>query len=243
MVFSGGAPTATVTGLNANTNYYAYVFDYNSTNPNATTFINNAENCKGPAQSTVIGALLEGNAPLPVQLREFTARAEGPAAVRLAWATATELNNAGFTLERSTDGRGFTNVGSIGGAGTSNTAHSYTFLDGKLPTGANLLYYRLRQTDTNGTATYSPVRTVALNGAAIAAQLQAYPNPAHGTVWVRLLGPAATAPPQLFNSVGRLVLTQSASTTENETLVSLAGLPAGLYVLRCGPLSQRLKVD
>ena len=243
VVFSGGAPTATVTGLNANTNYYAYVFDYNSTNPNATTFINNAENYKGPAQSTVIGALLEGNAPLPVQLREFTARAEGPAAVRLAWATATELNNAGFTLERSTDGRGFTNVGTVVGAGTSNTAHSYTFLDGKLPAGVNLLYYRLRQTDTNGTATYSPVRTVALNGAAIAAQLQAFPNPAHGTVWARVLGPAPTAPLQLFDSVGRLVLTQSASATDNETLVSLAGLPAGLYVLRCGPLSQRLKVD
>jgi hypothetical protein len=243
VVFTGGAPAATVTGLNSNTNYYAYVFDYNSTNPGASTFINNAENYKGPAQSLVIGALLEGNAPLPVQLREFTARAEGPAAVRLAWATATELNNAGFTLERSTDGRGFANVGTVDGAGTSNTAHSYTFLDGKLPAGANLLYYRLRQTDTNGTAAYSPVRTVALNGAANAAQLQVYPNPAHGTVWARVLGPAPTAPLQLFDSVGRLVRTQSASATDNETLVSLTGLPAGLYVLRCGPLSQRLKVD
>lgn len=66
VVFSGGAPTATITGLATNTTYYAYVFDYNSTNLNSTTFINNAENYKGPAQSTILGAVLIGAVPLPV---------------------------------------------------------------------------------------------------------------------------------------------------------------------------------
>ncbi|QKG51955.1 hypothetical protein [Hymenobacter sp. BRD67] len=45
--------------------------------------------------------------PLPVTLTDFTARAQGPATVRLAWHTATELNNEGFTVERSLDGRAF----------------------------------------------------------------------------------------------------------------------------------------
>lgn len=66
VVFSGGAPTATIIGLATNTTYYAYVFDYNSTNLNSTTFINNAENYKGPAQSTILGAVLIGAVPLHV---------------------------------------------------------------------------------------------------------------------------------------------------------------------------------
>lgn len=243
VVFSGGAPTATITGLDPNVTYYAYVFDYNSTNLNATTFINNAENYKGPAQTTVFGAALPGNPPpLPVGLSLFTARAEGTQAVRLNWATASELNNAGFTVERSVAGQSFVAVGHVGGAGNSNTLRTYSFLDASLPATATQLYYRLRQTDLNGATTYSPVRMVALGGMAPAAQLLAYPNPAHEAVFVRLVGPADAAPLQVFDATGRLVRTQALVPDGGETTLSLADLPAGFYLLRCGTLSQRLVV-
>jgi hypothetical protein len=242
VVFSGGAPTATITGLAANTTYYAYVFDYNSTNLNSTTFINNAENYKGPAQSTVFGALLPGSDPLPVQLSAFTAKAEGTTAVRLAWTTASELHNDHFDVERSADGQTFTTLGTVDGAGSSSTSHAYSFRDAKLPIGAAVLYYRLRQADTNGLATYSPVRSVLLGGADLAPQLQAYPNPAHGAVSVRIFGARPTAPLQLFDAMGRVVLTQLVTDSGIDTLISLQGLPVGLYILHCGALSQRLVV-
>ncbi|GAA3990564.1 T9SS type A sorting domain-containing protein [Hymenobacter antarcticus] len=242
VVFSGGAPTATITALAPSTTYYAYVFDYNSTNLNETTFINNAENYKGPAQSTVFGALLPGSPPLPVELSAFTAKAEGTAAVQLAWATASELRNDHFEVERSADGKTFTTLGSVGGAGTSSTSHSYGFRDARLPAGAAILYYRLRQVDTNGQATFSPVRAVQLRRADLAPQLQAYPNPAHETVSVRILGPLPTAPLQVFDAMGRLVRTQPVADAGADTLLSLQDLPAGLYILHCGALSQRLVV-
>lgn len=67
-----------------------------------------------------------------------------------------------------------------------------------------MLYYRLRQTDLDGTITYSPVRSVTLTGAPVPAQLLAYPHPARDAVRVRLLGPAQAARPtgdyQLFGA-------------------------------------------
>lgn len=242
VVFSGGAATATITGLNPATNYYLYVFDYNSTNPNETTFINNAENYKGPAQTTILGVLLPGTVPLPVALTAFTAQAQGTA-VHLAWTTASELNNAGFTVERSVEGQVFGPVGTVPGAGTSSTPHTYHLADTQLPYGATALYYRLRQLDENGTVTYSPVRTVQLARVAAASQLQAYPNPAREAVRIKLLGPAATAPLEVYDATGRLLRTLPAPAPGTEAVLPLASLPAGLYVLRCGPLSQRLTVN
>jgi hypothetical protein len=243
VVFSGGAATATITGLSPTTNYYVYVFDYNSTNPNETTFINNAENYKGPAQTTVLGVLLPGEVPLPVGLTAFTAQAQGAAAVHLAWTTASELDNAGFVVERSTDGRVFGDVGKVAGAGTSSTAHTYSLLDTQLPSGATALYYRLRQLDATGVVTYSPVRVVQLTKVAALPQLQAYPNPAHETVRIKLLGPASQAPVEVYDATGRLLRTLPAPAPGTEAILPLAGLPSGLYMLRCGTQSQRLTVN
>lgn len=241
VVYSGGSSTATVTGLNSGTNYYAYVFDYNSSNPASTTFINNAENYKGPAQTTVFGAVLSGN-PLPVELVRFTAQAQGPA-VRLAWATASEHNNAGFTPERSTDGRTFVALGRVAGAGSSSAPHSYDFLDKKLPAGIAVLYYRLRQTDRDSTVTFSPVRLVALANAAVAAQLLVYPNPAHGEALLRVLGPGPAGAVEVYDAQGRLVHRAPAPTGGAEMALPFAGLAPGIYAVRCGSLSQRLRVE
>jgi|GEM_PF-1566739 len=254
VVAAGGAPSSTITGLNSQTTYYAYVFDYNSTNltgddpdnPGApgTTLISNAENYKGPAQTTVFGALLPGTTPLPVGLSAFTAQTAGPTAVRIAWTTASETNNASFTVERSVAGQPFAAIGTVAGAGNSAIARSYDLLDTKLPAGATVFYYRLRQVDLDGTTTYSPVRSVQLGKAKDApTQLLAFPNPAHGTVRVQLLGTAPAAPLELFDSLGRRVRTQPTLANGDETTLSLTDLPAGLYILRCGKLSKRLTVE
>jgi hypothetical protein len=255
VVFAGGAPTATITGLDPSTTYYAYVFDYNSTNLYAdddpsspgTTLITNAENYKVPANATVLGAVIPAAppAPLPVGLSSFTAQAASPTAVRIAWTTASEKNNAGFTVERSVGGLPFAAIGTVAGAGTSNVSNAYSLLDAKLPSGATQLYYRLRQEDLDGTITYSPVRSVSLAAAKTdaPAQLLAYPNPAHQAVQVQVLGAATTAPLEVYDTLGRLLRTQAAPAEGEKATLSLDGLSTGLYILRCGKLSQRLRVE
>ena len=169
--------------------------------------------------------------PLPVTLVDFTARAEGPDAVRLHWATASEVNNAGFTVERSLDARTFAAVGTVAGQGTSTARHDYTLLDGRLPAGATLLYYRLRQTDLNGDLTYSPVRTVALS--AQAAGFAVYPTkvPTGQAATYLYTGPAEPATLQVLDMLGRVVRTASADGRARGQ-VPLQGLAIGAYLLR-----------
>ncbi|MFC7671322.1 RCC1 domain-containing protein [Hymenobacter humi] len=57
-----------------------------------------------PWQSAVPLLIFTASGPLPVELVSFTARRTGPRTVALAWRTASEQNNAGFTIEHSPTG-------------------------------------------------------------------------------------------------------------------------------------------
>lgn len=169
--------------------------------------------------------------PLPVTLLDFAARAEGPAAVRLVWATAQELYNASFVVERSLDARAFVAVGTVAGAGTSTARHDYALLDQKLPGGAALLYYRLRQTDASGDMSYSPVRSVAL--APQTAGFAVYPTrvPTGQAASYIYTGPAGPATLEVLDLLGRVVRTAPAD-GRAQGEVPLAGLATGAYLLR-----------
>ncbi|MCI1187246.1 T9SS type A sorting domain-containing protein [Hymenobacter sp. DH14] len=169
--------------------------------------------------------------PLPVTLVDFAARAEGPAAVRLNWTTASELNNAGFTVERSLDARAFAAIGTVAGAGTSTARHDYALLDAKLPGGATLLYYRLRQTDAGGEVSYSPIRTVALSP--VAAGFAVYPTkvPVGATATYLYTGPAEAGTLEVLDLLGRAVRSVAVDGRATGT-VPLAGLASGSYLLR-----------
>lgn len=84
---------------------------------------------------------------LPIELLSFGARAEQDAVV-VSWATAAELNNDFFTIERSSDGFNYEAIGQITGAGNSRDVLNYEFVD-RAPL-AGRAYYRLKQTDYNG---------------------------------------------------------------------------------------------
>ena len=188
-------------------------------------------------------AVAIGPRPLPVVLSAFAATPVNAAAVCLAWATASEQHSARFEVERSTDGVAFVLLATVAAAGSSSTPHRYRLTDDRLPAGVSRLYYRLRQVDMDGSHAFSPVRSVALVGPAVAPQVRVYPNPARDAAQVRLLGPASMAPLELFDAVGRRVRAQTAPLPGTTTPLSLVGLPSGVYVVRCGRLSQRLAVE
>ncbi|MGV3587177.1 MAG: T9SS type A sorting domain-containing protein [Adhaeribacter sp.] len=111
--------------------------------------------------------------PLPVTLVNFTAAYKHPG-VMLSWQTASEQNNAFFTVERSTDAVHFKEIGQKKGAGNSEVLRQYSFTDPQPITGIN--YYRLKQTDINGTISYSPVKSVTV--ASPKFNFKIYPVPA-----------------------------------------------------------------
>jgi len=223
--FATTATSYVLTGLNASSAYYYRVRALNSA-------------LAQPDQGAFSNVVSQAT-PLPVELTAFAATAAGPTAVRLAWATASEQNSASFEVQRSADGRTFTPIGTVAAAGSSRSPRRYELTDGQLPAGAATLYYRLKQVDADGTFSYSPVRTVALAGAA--AGLALYPNPATGAATLTGAQPGAAV--TVVDALGRAVTTATADASGTAALVLPAGLPAGVYVVRAGTRAVRLTVE
>ncbi len=85
---------------------------------------------------------------LPVEMLEYSAQLENNSTT-ITWATATELNNDFFTIERSNDLENWTVIGTVYGAGNSNYRNDYEFVDYTAVNGT--VYYRISQTDFDGT--------------------------------------------------------------------------------------------
>lgn len=97
---------------------------------------------------------------LPIELISFNAFAKGDK-VETTWVTSTEKNNAYFTVEKSLDARHFVEVGRVEGAGNSTSQNSYALTDNRPYSGIS--YYRLKQTDFDGSHTYSEIRSVRID--------------------------------------------------------------------------------
>jgi lysophospholipase L1-like esterase len=108
-----------------------------------------------------IGSLDE-DSPLPVVWSSFTADRIDNTIV-LNWRTAQEHNCSHFEIERSIDGRLFSNVGLRTAIGNSNTLQQYHFTDSEVSAHITY-YYRLRQVDADGLSDYSSVVVAVANG-------------------------------------------------------------------------------
>jgi len=164
-------------------------------------------------------------APLPVVLQQFAVVARKQDAL-VTWATAQELHSAYFAVERSTDGTQYSEIGRVNGQGTSTTNHAYSFTDtgiGREMPG--MIYYRLRQVDTDGTISYSPTKVIRFD-ALVAVQV--LPNPASQELHVQL--PVAGARCLIYSTAGSLL--QVTSTTHTAATLDIRSLAAGIYILR-----------
>lgn len=117
----------------------------------------------------IFGAAIAYEAPLPIQLLEFSATPTGISIVNLEWTTISEINNYGFYLQR--DGE---DIAFVAGHGTTLQRQTYSYTDNPSTGQHN---YRLKQVDLDGTTTYSESVTVNLNAPLEFALAQNYPNP------------------------------------------------------------------
>lgn len=128
------------------------------------TVVNNCSSC---SETPLASAL-------PIELLFFNGKQEKES-IGLSWATATELDNDYFNIEKSTDGIRWIVLETIQGAGNSTMNLQYTFED-KAPE-AGIQYYRLKQTDFDGTFTYSVAIAINFEGTANENSISIYPNP------------------------------------------------------------------
>lgn len=169
--------------------------------------------------------------PLPVSLTQFSAQAT-PAGVHLQWTTASELNNVGFTVERSLTGTAFTPVGRVAGQGSTTTRHTYSFFDAA-GAGQSVVYYRLRQTDQDSTSTFSTIVAVS---PLVTTDLQISPVPASDVVVLHGLLPHTWV--SIWNMRGQLVYQELAQGMEER--IAIGHLADGVYQVQAGNRRARL---
>ncbi|MCH6198460.1 hypothetical protein MMU07_02630 [Aquiflexum sp. LQ15W] len=158
----------------------------------------------------------------------------------LYWATAKEVNNSHFEIERSVDGiKEFQKVGEIRGMGSKESITEYAYVDNNLPLTGGNIFYRLKQVDFDGKHTYSKVLSVKVSNIQYSKGVwRAYPNPTMGdqlkinlldgaqykreTITFRIIHPSYTSEAVAVDSEYSL----------NEYLSRLLpGIPSGLFVI------------
>jgi hypothetical protein len=113
---------------------------------------------------------------LPITLISFDVKSKANKSVEVKWSTASEVGNAFFTIERSLNGREFTPIATLQGAGDSEYVIDYRFEDLYPVSGTS--YYRLKQTDFNGEYDYSEMkRVIFIPNDQLGATFGIYPNP------------------------------------------------------------------
>lgn len=169
-------------------------------------------------------------APLPVELLSFEAEVVSNG-VELRWATATEINNDYFTIERSTDAIYFEDILVKTGAGNSNQTLHYSALDKNPMEGIS--YYRLRQTDFDNTESWSDIVNVFIGGTE---NVTVFPNPADDFISIMLSGniSGGNKTIELTDNLGNVIMSESKKFSEKERIkiLNTARFSKGIYFIR-----------
>lgn len=166
---------------------------------------------------------------LPIKLASFSAKSLDKS-VLLSWTTASELNNAKFNILHSSNGKNFTKIGEVLGAGTSTKSLSYSFTDFKAEGGSN--YYILEQVDLNGESTQTQPVVSKLLSSSVSNNLLVFAssNSVTATIQSSYIG---TASINLFDMSGKQLAKQSLNLTKGINSITFdITLSPGIYVAK-----------
>ena len=175
--------------------------------------------------------------PLPVEMAGFDAVQNGNS-VELTWQTASETNNAGFSVQHETESGwqslGFVESKASGGTTTEAMSYRYTVQE-DLDPGTHR--FRLQQKDLDGSTSLSDVVTVDLGMDEAVTLRGPAPNPATGTATLEFgVKEATEVTVSVYNVLGQRVKTLYQGTPSAEQLrdvrVDASTLSSGVYFVR-----------
>lgn len=177
------------------------------------------------SSATISRITATSNNPLPVTLVDFTARKnEQNQTTLLYWEVANELNFDMYNVERSIDGKTFTQLGKVKAIGESN----YNFTDYHPERGIN--YYRLQMQNLDGSYNYSPLRSLVFGEDKT--ELNVYPNPVKNeTITIHSTDKTLDGKNGYVTDLaGKLIL--SFTITGENTFINANNWVAGTYLIR-----------
>ncbi|HRH49227.1 MAG TPA: T9SS type A sorting domain-containing protein [Panacibacter sp.] len=171
------------------------------------------------------------NSALPISFTDFKVTRKNNTAL-LQWNTAFELNNKGFSVERSSDAVNFKQISFINASDAASGAHAYTATDLIPVKGVN--YYRIKQVDFDGHVTYSATQSLSFEGTGTT-KLALFPNPAKDKVAITLGGiESSAARYYIVGADGKVVRTGSFDKSLGNSVQTLdvSNLARGIYMVK-----------
>ncbi len=171
---------------------------------------------------------------LPVSLKSFTASLVNKKPV-LNWVSSKEENLNLYVLERSLNGKDYSDVVYLFANGNTSSDSKYNYSDaGVASVNKGIIYYRLRMVDLDGSFKYSETRMVRMGDNAKTAQITVYPNPAVSEIRITLPDAWQQKPVTLeVYSVSGQTMKRSARATASQTeTLDISSLPAGAYFVK-----------
>lgn len=175
--------------------------------------------------NTTTSAVRVSDVNLPVTLISFKAGKDkdNPGAAFLSWSTSAETNSDYFQVQRSGDGKAWSQIGIVASHGESSSLKSYSFSDTQPLDGQNI--YRLRMVDKDLNFAYSRLQSLFFEGEA----LYVYPNPVDETLLLKG-GPEKYSQVSILDMSGRTVYNQSP--VSSPVKVNVKGLEQGKYLVK-----------
>lgn len=177
------------------------------------------------------GGATFNNCILPVELISFYGEKQEEMNI-LRWSTASEVNNDYFTPERSADAVQYIPLSDIPAVGFSTTLQTYEYKDQRPLIGIN--YYRLKQTDYDGSFTYSHVISLD-NGSGNLFNTEIFPNPSLEIFNLNVYAPEnSSAEFQIYNPLGQVFIRRSIQLLQgkNNFPIDLSAYGNGIYSMR-----------
>jgi len=187
----------------------------------------------------------QGSSALPVSMLSFIAKPEANTII-IQWTTATETNNRGFDVQKSTNGKEFTTIGWVDGNGSTVNISEYSFVDKEVR--ANVVYYyRLKQIDHDGKECFSKVVAAVMKDNSVVAY-DVFPNPYKEITQLRyIITRPATVTIEISDMLGKVVKKYQQGLQDEGTYsipfsAKQNGYPAGIYNLTLWCDDQRYTV-
>jgi hypothetical protein len=163
--------------------------------------------------------LSPAGAPLPVQLTSFNAAEEG-LSTKLIWNTAEESGVASYIIEKSTDGRTFTAIGTVKAANQK----TYSFTDAQAVSENS--YYRLKMVDIDGSYKLSYIISVKSK---LSMNISVSPNPVKNTLMIQHPKVATNGHIQIVSANGQMLKDIRLAANAVISNVDMSGFANGLY--------------
>ena len=162
---------------------------------------------------------------LPVSWQRFTASIQQNNSVLLTWSLNQQLNNKGYTIEHSRDGKHWDYVGyQNNNHVVASTGYSFTHSSPN----AGLNYYRIQEVDIDGNVSYSEIKKVNIS---INNDVSIWPIPAKDMLHITIPEYANSKgiSVQIFNSKGQRAIDNLLYGGSN--IINVRSLSAGTYVV------------